>query len=372
MTSRAGWGTRVFGCLLALAAGWFLVVHGGDLLPAIGNVASMGPHVLPIALALVLLGVVNRGLQARASFRLVELPASLPTMTSLSAASYATNKVVKSGGAAGLVPYFAHADREGHCRARVAAAYIASKLAETISLVVLITAAVASSWAAGGLHGTALFGAVGSGIYALVVGIGVVLIASRRSIVERAARLGHAVTSRSRRLLGKPEPVRTGDASAAGELSDALGRLRRDPKAASPLVFTAVGGKLLGFAGLLLVLSGLGIHLSVATVLLVYTLTLMASLVGPLPGGIGVADASLGALLIANGVHAPMAAAAVVAFRLLDLWLPLLAGGAAWGATLRRHRRLDAELAAAHDPGLEVASPDQDMPGVLTQPAFAA
>ena len=369
MTSRAGWGTRIFGVLLALAAGWFLVVHGGDLLPALGNVASMGPYVLPLALALVLLGVVNRGLQARASFRLVELPASLTTMTTLSASSYATNKVVKSGGAAGLVPYLGHADREGHCRARVVAAYMSTKLAETVSLVVLIALAVASSAATGGLHGTALFGAIGSGVYALVVGVGVILVASRRSFVEWAARTGHSVASRCRRILGRPEPVRTTDASAAGELADALGRLRRDPVSAGPLVLTALGGKLLGFAGLLLVLSGLGIHLSVATALLVYTLTLMASLVGPLPGGIGVADASLGALLIANGVHAPMAAAAVVAFRLLDLWLPLLAGGAAWGVMFRRHGRTPVLDRAWL---VDVAAPDPALPGLVTQPAFAA
>ena len=55
----------------------------------------------------------------------------------------------------------------------------------------------------------------------------------------------------------------------------------------------------------------------------------MAALVGPLPGGIGVADASLGALLIANGVSGPAAAGAVIAFRLLDLWLPLFVGAAA-------------------------------------------
>ena len=36
------------------------------------------------------------------------------------------------------------------------------------------------------------------------------------------------------------------------------------------------------------------------TMLLIYTLTIMAALVGPLPGSIGVADASLGALLIAE------------------------------------------------------------------------
>lgn len=361
MTSRAGWGTRIFGGLLALAAGWFLVVHGGDLLPAIGNVAAMGPHVLPLALALVMLGIVNRGLQARAAYRLVELPASLPAMTSISAASYATNKVVKSGGAAGLVPYFAHADREGHCRARVVAAYVSTKLAETVSLVVLIAAAVAWRAATGGLHGTALFGSIASGAYALVVGVGVVLLASSRSLVERAARAGRAVLDRCRRLAGRPVSAAAADGpSAASELSDALGRLRRDPRAAAPLVGTAVVGKLIGFTGLLLVLSGLGIHLGFATALLVYTLTLMAALVGPLPGGIGVADASLGALLVANGVSAPMAAAAVVAFRLLDLWLPLLAGGAAWGVGLRRHRRLDGGReegpVLAPTPVLEVAA----------------
>ena len=360
MTSRAGWGTRIFGVLLALAGGSFLVVHGGDLLPAVGRVASLGPHVLPLALALLLLGVLNRGVQARASFRLVELPATLPTMTGISASSYATNKIVKSGGTAGLVPFLAHAEREGHCRARVVAAYVSTKLAETVSLCALITIAVAASAATGGLHGTALFGAVASAGYALVVGIAVVLITSRRSIIDAAARAGRTVITQGRRLLGRPIPD-AGPSNAAAELSDALGRLRRDPRAAAPLVLSAICGKLLGFAGLLLVLTGLGVHLGPVEALLVYTLTLMASLVGPLPGGLGVADASLGALLVANGVSGPQAAAAVVAFRLFDLWLPLLAGGVAWSVSLRRNRR----EANVTDISIEPARPD------LVEPVLA-
>jgi uncharacterized membrane protein YbhN (UPF0104 family) len=350
MTPRAGWGTRVIGGLLALAAGWFLVVHGGDLLPAVGRVVTLGPYVLPLALALLLLGVVNRGVQARSSFRLVELPASLPTMTSLAASSYATNRIVKSGGAAGLVPFLAHADREGHCRARVVAAYVSTKLAEAVSLCVLIAVAVALNTATGGLHGTALFGAVASAGYALVVGVGVALVASQRSLVEALARRGRAVVARGRQLAGRPAP--SGDRSAAAtELADALGRLRHDPRAAAPLVLSALGGKLLGFAGLVVVLTGLDARLSITSALLVYTLTLMASLVGPLPGGLGVADASLGALLVANGVTAPQAAATVVAFRLFDLWLPLLAGAVAWGASLRRNRAAARVAAVAADDG---------------------
>jgi uncharacterized membrane protein YbhN (UPF0104 family) len=364
MSTRAGWGTRVFGGVLALAAGWFLVVHGGDLLPAIGRMASLGPYVLPLAFALLALGVVNRGLQARSSYRLVELPATLPAMTGVAASSYATNKVVKSGGTAGLVPFLSHADREGHCRARVVAAYMSTKLAETVSLCALITVAVAASAATGGLHGTALFGAIASAGYALVVGIGVVLVASRRSLLEALARFARAIADRGRRLTGRPVSP-AGPSAAASELADALGRLRRDPRAALPLVLTAIGGKLLGFAGLLLVLSGLGVHLGIATALLVYTLTLMASLVGPLPGGLGVADASLGALLMANGVSAPQAAAAVVAFRLLDLWLPLLAGGVAWSMHWRRARR---DCPAVGDDAADVAA----IVDVVPAPVLAA
>ena len=56
--------------------------------------------------------------------------------------SYATNKVVKSAGAAGLVPYLAHADRSGLPRARTTAAYLSGKVAETISLCLLVAAAL--------------------------------------------------------------------------------------------------------------------------------------------------------------------------------------------------------------------------------------
>ena len=123
-----------------------------------------------------------------------------------------------------------------------------------------------------------------------------------------------------------------------------MARLRADWRATTALLGTAVFGKLLGCAALYMVLTGMGIHLGVATTLLIYTLTIMAALVGPLPGGIGVADASLGALLIANGVPAPAAAGAVIAFRLLDLWIPLFVGAVAGAHHWRR--RADAAAVA--------------------------
>ena len=337
MNLRTGWTPRILGAVLALAAAWFDVTHADGFLPAIGQVASLGPAALPIGLAIVAVGVLNRALQAHASFRLVELPARFGAMLHLSATSYATNKVVKSAGTAGLVPYLAHADRQGQSRAQVSAAYLAAKLAETTSLCCLIGVAVIAGAATGGLHGSALWGAVASAVYALVVGTALILIAGRRSAVEAIAKRLRRLAFHFRNRFGRAHP-QPGGACAGHELSCAMDRMRADPSAAAPLLATAFAGKLLGCAGLYMVLTCLGIHLGVATTLLVYTLTLMVALVGPIPGGIGIADASLGALLVANGVSGPSAAAAVVAFRLLDLWLPLLVGAAAGAGQYRRNR----------------------------------
>jgi uncharacterized membrane protein YbhN (UPF0104 family) len=362
---RTGWTPRILGAVLVLFAGWFVVSHADDFLPAFGKVVSLGPTALPIGLALVALGVLNRGFQAQASFNLVELDAPLAPMVKLSAMSYATNKVVKSAGAAGLVPYLAHADHNGHTRARTTAAYVSAKVAETISLCLLVAVAVIAGAATGGLHGGALYGAIGSTVYAFVVGAGLVMLASRRSLVVKIADRSRKLRAKLRARSGRPE--RDVDGCAGHELACAMARLRADWRATSALLGTAVFGKLLGCAALALVLTGLGIHLDPATMLLIYTLTIMAALVGPLPGGIGVADASLGALLIANGVPGPAAAGAVIAFRLLDLWIPLLVG--VFAGAHHWHRRTDLDAATgSSDVILSVPEP---APAPLLAPAFA-
>ncbi len=297
--------------------------------------ASLGPEILPLGLGLVALGVANRGVQARAGYRLVGIRRGLGPMVELSASSYATNKVVKSCGAAGLVPFLADARQRGHSRSKVIAAYAATKVVETVSLCGLVAVAVVASATTGGLRGTALVGAVASFGYALVVVVALGVLAGRRSAVDRVVTLAQRISCRLRAMFHRP-PAEPGP-SVAHEIAGTIDRLRSDPAGAAPLLLTAFGGKLLGVASLALVLRGLGIHLSLISTLLAYTLTLMASLVGPLPGGIGIAEASLGALLVSNGVAASSAAAAVVAFRLLDLWLPLLAGVVA-GFVRSQHR----------------------------------
>jgi uncharacterized membrane protein YbhN (UPF0104 family) len=333
---------RIAAAILGVSGAWFLLTRSSDPLAAVGSVASLSPEILPIGLGLVALGVLNRGAQARQAFRLVGIPTGFAPMVELSASSYATNKVVKSCGAAGLLPFLAEGRRRGHNRAKIVAGYMSMKLAETISLCVLIAVVVLASIATGALHGAVLYGALASFAYAMVVSVSLLVLASSRSAADAAATLARRVMSRIRALLHRPEP--DPGPSAGHELVDALARLRSDPISGMALLVSAVAGKVIGGACLALVLTGFGAGIGLPTIALFYTLTLMASMIGPLPGGIGVAEASLGALLVARGVPAPTAAAAVIAFRLLDLWLPLLAG--ALGG-LAHSRRVSIERSAA-------------------------
>jgi uncharacterized membrane protein YbhN (UPF0104 family) len=310
--------------ILGICGAWFVVARSSDLLAAIGSVASLGPVPLLAGLGLVILGVLNRGFQARAAHRLLAVPARLVPMIELSASSYATNKVVKSGGAAGVLPFVTDARRRGVSGARVCAAYVSMKLTETLSMCALIAAAVLASLALGGLAGAVLYGAVASLAYALIVSLAILVLASHRGLAEAVGCRMQRVARFVRARLHRPQP--TPGLSIGHELMDAVGHLRADPGAAGPLFFTAVAGKFIGIACLALVFAGFGIKVGFVATVLIYMLTVMAAMVGPLPGGIGVAEASLAGLLVARGVAAPTAAAAVMAFRLLDLWLPVVAG----------------------------------------------
>ena len=65
----------------------------------------------------------------------------------------------------------------------------------------------------------------------------------------------------------------------------------------------------------------------------------------PLPGGIGGIDGGLIGTLIVYGVPAAGTAAAVLAYRVILFWLPLVVGAIAF-ADLRRNMPGDQELAS--------------------------
>jgi uncharacterized protein (TIRG00374 family) len=69
-----------------------------------------------------------------------------------------------------------------------------------------------------------------------------------------------------------------------------------------------------------------GLDISAWNVFIVFTVGLVVGTVTPTPGGLGGAEAGWVAGLIAYGAAAPLALAAVLLYRLLSYWLPLLPG----------------------------------------------
>jgi uncharacterized membrane protein YbhN (UPF0104 family) len=82
----------------------------------------------------------------------------------------------------------------------------------------------------------------------------------------------------------------------------------------------------------------LRLHISVLQVFVVFSVGMLTSTATPTPGGLVGAEAGLFAGFVAYGVAAPTAGAAVLLYRLVTYWLPLVPGALA--LLLARRRRL--------------------------------
>ncbi|WP_089103785.1 lysylphosphatidylglycerol synthase domain-containing protein [Streptomyces hyaluromycini] len=110
---------------------------------------------------------------------------------------------------------------------------------------------------------------------------------------------------------------------------------------ARPVRAAALWGGSLAFAGLhalvlIAVSRAVGLPLSPARVALLYLAASGAAALLPTPGGLGSLDAALALALTASGTPAAAAASAVLGYRLLTVWLPLLPGLLVLGVLIRR------------------------------------
>ncbi|MEU2423301.1 lysylphosphatidylglycerol synthase domain-containing protein [Streptomyces sp. NPDC007851] len=110
---------------------------------------------------------------------------------------------------------------------------------------------------------------------------------------------------------------------------------------ARPVRSAALWGGSLAFAALhslvlISVTQAIELPLSPARVMLLYLAASGAAALLPTPGGLGSLDAALALALTASGAPAAAAASAVLGYRLLTVWLPLLPGLLVLGLLIRR------------------------------------
>lgn len=273
----------VLGCALVAAV-------RTDLVGSLGAARELDPTMMVVASLATLTAVVNRGFLHRQSRRLHGVHQPLGVEIRMSAAALALNKVVKSGGLAGLAFYVRRARAEAAPVAAVTRAFVVVGAAAHVALaglaVVALLIAPREDLPIAGAFSDMAVGGAGAAAFAVVTGVF----------------LAGVITSRS----------------GLGTAQVAAGALR--------IVLHAGVNKLLGICTLAAVLAASGAEVAFATVVLVYATALVSGALSILPAGVGVVEASTIAVLTASGVEPGTALVAVLAFRLFDLWIPVAVG----------------------------------------------
>jgi len=172
----------------------------------------------------------------------------------------------------------------------------------------------------------------------VVLGVGAIVVVPLLGLLPRQTRRAGRLSlgARLRSILdGIPAGVR---------------RARRLVATRDPLLLGAVAWWTFDIAALAATLHAFGQHLSAAPLIVAYFMGMLGNLL-PLPGGIGGVEGGMIGALIACGVDSGAAVGAVLAYRLVSLWLPTACGVIAYGALVRRTHTWTAELETASDSG---------------------
>ena len=319
--------TRIAELGIAVGLAFFAIRNGSQLAAAFAGITRMAMWPASAGVGLSITAIANRGQLNRAAYRAAGMDIGSFAMTRTSAVGFAANKVVKSGGAAGLSVFVRDGRRQGLPSGKVAASCVLVACASFAALGVLLAATVILLAVAGRLTGWWMAAAAGFSLYGLaVVAAGLLATHSRPRAVRLVCRVQRGLARVRHRRSTAALAAAPSSTSAVDALFDALAQARRRPRRTGRIIGHAIASKVLGASMLMAAAHAAGIPLSVATAVVIYATALAASFVSIVPGGVGVVEASTGAMLISNGAPVPAAVLAVAVFRILDLWLPVMAG----------------------------------------------
>lgn len=303
--------------VVVLAAGAFVVANRHDVPHAWQALRRATPAWIGVGLVASACFALAFGSARRSTLAVfgVHLPAGRAARVGLIA--HSVNIVTKSGGMAGLAVYRDEARRSGAPPTRVLGGYLLAVVLGDVAFALTLVVAMAVLVIDGRFTtGDALalaavvcyFGIVGS-----------VVVASMRS--RTAIRRLHAIPARVRR--------RPPDHRAADDLYDAVAEVRRRPWRIVVPLGRMLLIEILGVTMVWCALRAYGVHAGLTLPLVGYAISVLFSMIGFLPAGVGFAEASLGAVLVSFGVAGPTAAVVVLTYRVFETWIPVLAGAVA-------------------------------------------
>lgn len=315
------WARRAGAAAVAAAAAALVATDRRELPAAWRVLRSAHPAWVAAAAACAVLwyaayALVHRGAQRAAGLT----PAPAAELVPVAVAAHFLNLVTKSGAMAGLVAFDRLARRRGQARGGVVAAYLLAGLLGEMAFVAVLAVGLALVAIDGRLTGAE---AVAGAVFTVYLALRLAVLAGALGSRDRVRRLVATPYRWWARILRRNPAGAAAAEARADELHDAVLLLRRRPGAVIPAAVAAGAVEAAGVALLWTVLAAVGAPHSLATAVVGYAISVLFSIVGFLPGGLGFVEVSLGAVLVSTGIGAPTAAAAVALYRLFELWLPV-------------------------------------------------
>jgi uncharacterized protein (TIRG00374 family) len=295
---------------VAAGAAWAIYDERGTMRSGVRQLGHTQVHWVVLG---VVAEIVSMAAFALLQRRLLHAVGARLTVTWLLSTAYTANAIAVAVPVAGSGMATGYAYRQLRRRGVEAAqASVALSLAGIISTVafaaVIVTAAVAS-----GNPATAIGSLIGAFVGAALVGLLLAAVRSPegRARLERLVQRGLALSRRVVRL-PKTDVERT-----VGDALERVGSLRLGAAALATAFLWALVNWFADAAVLVLTVRAVGVGVPWHRILLVWSAGIGAGSFSPTPGGLGVVDVTMTAALVAAGVRAPAAVAAVLLYRII-------------------------------------------------------
>lgn len=309
----------------ALVMHLFVIPQLGGAREAVDTIRDVSPLLIAAAVALEVASLLAYARLTQILLAVEHRP-SLRVCFGVVLASMGINHVVPGGAATTAAINFRLYGLAGIPGPALAFALVTQAIGSAVVLNLILWIALMLSIPVSGFH--AIYGtaaAVGATLLTLLGFIALGLLRNPDRLARSAGRIGKLVHFSTPEIIER-EVVRT-----SAQLEDFLADRRRLAIATS----LAGANWLLDAAALWVVMAAIGHRPNVVGLLVAYGLANVLAAIPVTPGGLGIVEAVLIPTLIAFGSPAADAAVGVVAFRLINFWLPIPTGITAYAIVER-------------------------------------